>query len=798
MLEAAIRYLAVTRSDAGIKSLFSRSIIKLEGVRHITDNICRIRSAIMTNIISSCHNFIRYRSTAGMSRCKHHEKQTACDAMAAGCLMQGLNAFEFRLWPLRPDPETLQISVHDLILKLGEVTLLTHPNHQKCAVNAEFHETLALCLNIDRHLDDEDQEWLVSAIEVLPKHHKEHFASFDAKVALEDPVIWRSSAVGRMGFLEKDGIGLFVQRDLDGDFGTVFHYDEYFPDDSEDDIWSDQDPDEVLLSEPTEEYSQSSHESDYTSDVVGDEEDEFAAPPPSYHTEKDEQTNCIRIGHATPALDPRRKLGRPPKKKHTAELGRPAKSVGLRSVDVVPDSPHNYAATTLSTPSLRNSTSNPIQERPYAFDYDRNPPPSVIDVEEDQIASSMSQPIAKSFDLPSNDEHKRDMAQFINSTDPTTYKYIRGNKEFASLSVSRREELAHGNAINGRYGEDQVIPCEHCQDDEDVKLSGVGCRRYRQGLFTSSGRAYSSKCNWCWVKSKFCGYGRVKRVRLRLTRPPASSNILSIHSLMLDYRRFFQMNAPEQDLARVCDDDEFDHLSEARRQTLAHARLINDQYGEDQSTPCEGCQDDDKIPRDGVGCRRYHTRSIGDKNINKCNWCRINERQCCVKEYDEDKAQPTSTSPDLKRFFAELLTHARFEAESLQLTDGSVSSTGEQDDDDLPSAEEHRLEFDRLLKVNASESDPAHMYSDEEFARLYRNRRNTLAHVRLINGRYGEDRVEGCSTCQTDESVPKNGVGCRVYRAEFAAADKMYHPCNWCRLKQGRKCWFRKPAFRET
>jgi len=66
-------------------------------------------------------------------------------------------------------------------------------------------------------------------------------------------------------------------------------------------------------------------------------------------------------------------------------------------------------------------------------------------------------------------------------------------------------------------------------------------------------------------------------------------------------------------------------LSARRRETIAHARLIDGLYGEVQPAACDRCA------ANGLFCRMYHTAFYSQKTLGHwCSECRLANKKCSL------------------------------------------------------------------------------------------------------------------------------------------------------------------------
>ncbi|KAF2499995.1 hypothetical protein BU16DRAFT_578033 [Lophium mytilinum] len=187
--------------------VFSLTDEQQKARRIIIDNVSRIRSGIMNEIITVCHGFDERLS--GKS-CKETPPSESCESVAYGSLIRGLSSMDPPLWPQRPEPQHLDLSVNDLILKLADVQILS--GHEYCDHNADFHGNLALCLSSDNAVSGvKSLPVPVSGFVALEAEHNAHFRSFGLKASEDDPLVWRSNAIARMGFVERDAVGLVYE-----------------------------------------------------------------------------------------------------------------------------------------------------------------------------------------------------------------------------------------------------------------------------------------------------------------------------------------------------------------------------------------------------------------------------------------------------------------------------------------------------------------------------------------------------------------------------------------------------------
>ncbi|KAF2498983.1 hypothetical protein BU16DRAFT_615943 [Lophium mytilinum] len=268
----------------------------------IVDNILRIRNLVIPDILSICNSQVSQLSDERSPKsCRVSEDcvtgddhSELCDCIALGSLQRGLKSIG--LWPPYPPPDTSPFTIQSLQTQLDGLHLLSYPGHEEqhsfCRANEEFHNAL--------HLNRKQ-------VPTLQVAHKEHFESFIPMI--DDPLVWKSKAVEKMGFLERD----FRDRDHESDSESdeTFLDPELKPenddeandlDDEENDVdqpsfidpfagvEDDEDEDEDYEesdeesgSEPDEEYLDSGEESDYTSDV--EEEEPVEAPSKTWPTD---------------------------------------------------------------------------------------------------------------------------------------------------------------------------------------------------------------------------------------------------------------------------------------------------------------------------------------------------------------------------------------------------------------------------------------------------------------------------------------------------------------------------------
>ncbi|KAF2499973.1 hypothetical protein BU16DRAFT_556465 [Lophium mytilinum] len=277
--EAATRRIALTaNSDEDIFSIDGNPLAAdsafedaEKGVyRIILDNVSRVRSGIINEILDVCHKYVEVLSKPGRTRCKLTSGSTVCESLALGCLVKGLTAL--KLWPRRPDPKKLIISVHNLILKLRTVLLIGNGSHtEKCDHNTDFHEALALCLSSDDALLEQKGLWFpTTGFKALEDEHEKHFESFRLRTSEVDPLIWKSKALMDMGFVERDEIGLIYKPQDDGTTLVICPEENFVYDsDCDESNWSDDNSviDLKLISQPDEEYLAPGYESGWDSDA---------------------------------------------------------------------------------------------------------------------------------------------------------------------------------------------------------------------------------------------------------------------------------------------------------------------------------------------------------------------------------------------------------------------------------------------------------------------------------------------------------------------------------------------------
>lgn len=77
------------------------------------------------------------------SVCRGHDNREQCDSLTYGCLIKGLRGLH--LWPKRPDPATINMSVATLATKLGRLHCYAlpgsvYPSHQSCTFTPQLKQ----------------------------------------------------------------------------------------------------------------------------------------------------------------------------------------------------------------------------------------------------------------------------------------------------------------------------------------------------------------------------------------------------------------------------------------------------------------------------------------------------------------------------------------------------------------------------------------------------------------------------------------------------------------------------------
>ncbi|KAF2803852.1 uncharacterized protein BDZ99DRAFT_526321 [Mytilinidion resinicola] len=247
--------------------------------RIILDNVSRVRFGIINEMLDVCYKYVEILSTRGGTRCKLTSRSTVCESLALGCSIKGLTALD--LWPQRPNLKNLMTSVRHLTLKLCKVLLIGNGSHtEKCDHNTDFHEALALCLSSDNAIREEKGLLVpITGYNTLEDKHKEHFGNFKLRVSEADPLIWKSRVLTKMGFVEKDDVGLVCKVQDDGTTAIIFPKENsvYDSDDNESN-WSDDNSviDLKLIPQPDEECLAPGYQSGWESDAPMNDEGDYA------------------------------------------------------------------------------------------------------------------------------------------------------------------------------------------------------------------------------------------------------------------------------------------------------------------------------------------------------------------------------------------------------------------------------------------------------------------------------------------------------------------------------------------
>lgn len=199
----------------------------------------RIRNHILNSIVDRC-----YYAVDGLSSSVPEDADTErCTALSLGCLLRALKR-EY-MWPDRPSPGEINMSVAALQSRLNAIDILTYDGHKcndTCSLNRRFREQFSITgPNIT----------LGELVKPLSKECEQHFKTFPKSsnecslLPSKFHPIKRQVFFARHGFLERD----FVDTDSDLDSEEDGDYEA---------------PDDV--SEPAEEYLDMDQASNYTSD----------------------------------------------------------------------------------------------------------------------------------------------------------------------------------------------------------------------------------------------------------------------------------------------------------------------------------------------------------------------------------------------------------------------------------------------------------------------------------------------------------------------------------------------------
>lgn len=739
----------------------------------------RIRSRLFQDIASLCQTFIHDLSTSGRKRCKSNgNSHIICDAIGLGSLIQGLNAADLSILPTLTDPTSITVSVQKLIVKLGEIRILTHPTHRHCDVDEEFHESLLLCLRFERAFGN------VEDLDVLGDYHRAHFASFKSRTVSESVMAWKSSAAMRMGFVETDAFGLEEER-TSGRLKIAGDYNEHLSDDSDyDDSWNEEDEGADSVSSSEEEEGESAGKDimfEFTSETDGDEMgiEDHNPRGNTVHTDELEQNVAVEAATYQPpttssddeeslseqpstSIDtpvsekspspPRRKRfqldkdrfhGGPHQRQLMAYLntikGRPGQDQTVPCISCQRDDSIAKDGTgvgcRLFCPNPGSLIPGPkcnwCEFKSRRHEFPRINEGRVISSGARRQASDVEYGNVDNFastglgQLNENEGYANRMAHLTATNSGFGQDHESPGVEERGLEVSRIHSQAPDLDNTDTEEVNTVVPSnsslEGDFDNREVKAEAVGSDDDSRSGYAASGDFISAE-------GQHDGESTIQSSE--------SAVVISGLPSADDHRKFIE-NYLRTNPNKFA-------LGDPRRMARAHAHAINGAYGQDQEVACLPCQKDPRISRNGsggdVGCRSYHVNFFRGKRLgSKCNWCRTKQTPCSFK-YNYQRSRPFA-SPS-----------------------GPLSS------------QQHHIDFSSYLLL---------------FTQCSPNVQRSKAHVYAINGRYGQDQAVPCAACQ--DEVGEGEIKCRRYHealisqretSGYKLGYKLGFKCNRCREKR--------------
>ena len=212
-------------------------------IKNYLENVFRVRNRIISGTITICYDFIEDLS----GRNKHCRSETAtpdeiiaCDSVALGSFLRGLHPLG--IWPVRPEPTAIHMSVNQLIHELSAIMVLVHPGHNQTdgyVYTCSTEDTILTGIQLSAVI--------LCKIPILLNEHGEHFSQC-GRFSL-DPWIFGSDAIAQLGFKERDYGNISSDSEADEDYEST----------------------EDEPSEPAEEFLNADEEDSYTSN----EEDSF-------------------------------------------------------------------------------------------------------------------------------------------------------------------------------------------------------------------------------------------------------------------------------------------------------------------------------------------------------------------------------------------------------------------------------------------------------------------------------------------------------------------------------------------
>lgn len=181
-------------------------------IENYLENVFRVRNQIISGTITVCYDFIKDLS----GRKKYCDSETAtpddmiaCDSVALGSFLRGLHPLG--IWPVKPEPTAIHMSVNELIHELSAIRVLVHPGHDQ--TDGYFYA----CSTEDTILTGiQLYAILICEIPILLDEHREHFSQCGGFSL--DPWMEGSDAIAQLGFKERDYGNISSDSEADEDY----------------------------------------------------------------------------------------------------------------------------------------------------------------------------------------------------------------------------------------------------------------------------------------------------------------------------------------------------------------------------------------------------------------------------------------------------------------------------------------------------------------------------------------------------------------------------------------------------